>query len=488
MDVRCERCRAQYVFDDDQVTPAGLTVQCTNCGHVFKVRKKELVVTVPVKPGEIQGTPLPASAAAPRAQAPPATTPSPPASGRILTPVPATTSSPAAPEPREWRVRQANGNVFAFRELTTLQKWIIEQKVGRDDEISQGGENWKRLGNIPDLASFFQVVEAAERGKAQASAPSLTPVPMAPVYPVAFPAPGMYTPVPGYAPSPYPAQGPPPPPAPSHRPAPPARSGGGRAALLVFLLLLVAGGAAVYVLRPEWLGLLPTSSGFSVPITAAAPSGEPPGDRAAEATSAAPGGEASGGESPPGSPAAPAGEPGTAVASTAGAPAEGAPAGTAAPAEGTSDRAPVPTPEPVGEAALPSAPEPVAKPPAPPPAPKGPKALLAEADRLRLRGNVERALDLYGRVVFVQPDNADALTGRGLCYLDLSQYPPAEASFLAALRIDPEQPDALLGLAETYRSQGRPKDAIKYFEKYLAFHPDGDEAAVARNAIHQLRD
>jgi predicted Zn finger-like uncharacterized protein len=38
MDVRCERCRAQYVFDDDQVTAAGLTVQCTNCAHVFRVK------------------------------------------------------------------------------------------------------------------------------------------------------------------------------------------------------------------------------------------------------------------------------------------------------------------------------------------------------------------------------------------------------------------------------------------------------------------
>jgi predicted Zn finger-like uncharacterized protein len=505
MDVRCERCRAQYVFDDDQVTPAGLTVQCTNCGHVFKVRKKELVVTVPVKPGELQGTPLPASAAAPRAPAP-ATTPAPPPSpsGRILTPVPATTPAPAAPEPREWRVRQANGNVFAFRELTTLQKWIIEQKVGRDDEISQGGENWKRLGNIPDLASFFQVVEAAERAKVQASAPSLTPVPLAQVFPVAFPPPGMYTPVPsGYAPPPYPPQAAPQqPPAPSGRPEPwsggrdgrerdrsRAPDGSGRAALLFVVLVLVAGGAAVYELRPEWLGLGGTASDVAVPNPTGVPTGNPAG---AGAASAAPGGEARAGEAAHGSTDAPPGEPGGAVAASAGAPAGTPPApagGTATPAQGASDQAPVPTPEPVGEATLPTSPEPVAKPAAPPPAPpKGPKAMLAEADRLRIRGSVERALDLYGRVVFLQPDNADALAGRGLCYLDLSQYPPAEASFQAALRIDPEQPDALLGLAETYRSQGRPADAIKYFEKYLAFHPDGDEAAVARNAIQQLRD
>ncbi|HSN90302.1 MAG TPA: zinc-ribbon domain-containing protein, partial [Anaeromyxobacteraceae bacterium] len=278
MDVRCERCRAQYVFDDDQVTPAGLTVQCTNCGHVFKVRKKELVVTVPVKPDEIQGTPLPASAAAPREKAP-AAAPAPAGSRPILTPVP---GGAAAPEPREWRVRQANGNVFAFRELTTLQKWIIEQKVSRDDEISQGGDNWKRLGNIPDLASFFQVVEAAERAKLQASAPSLTPVPMAPVYPVAFPPPGMYTPVPGYPPSPYPPQGaqPPEPGRPDSRSERPIerrpRRGGGRAWLLGVLLLLVAGGAAVYVLRPDWLGL-GAAPEFAVPVTVAAPAGEPQG-------------------------------------------------------------------------------------------------------------------------------------------------------------------------------------------------------------------
>jgi tetratricopeptide (TPR) repeat protein len=140
------------------------------------------------------------------------------------------------------------------------------------------------------------------------------------------------------------------------------------------------------------------------------------------------------------------------------------------------------------ETSLPTSPEPVVKPAPEPPQPKSPRALLAEATRMRLRGSVERALDLYGQVVSAQPDNAEALAGRGLCYLDLSRYAPAEASFQAALRVDPEQADALLGLAETYRSQGRRADAIQYFEKYLAFYPDGDEAAVARNAIAQLRD
>src|SRR4051812_38276486 len=149
MDVRCERCKTEYEFDDARITEAGVTVKCTTCGHVFKVKKKALVVTVPVKGEEAHDAP-PASSAAPQP-----------------TPSPATTS--AAEKPREWKVKQSNGNVFNFKELTTLQKWIVERKVSRDDEISLTGESWKRLGNIAELASFFQVVEEAQKA-AQLSA------------------------------------------------------------------------------------------------------------------------------------------------------------------------------------------------------------------------------------------------------------------------------------------------------------------------------
>ena len=74
-----------------------------------------------------------------------------------------------------------------------------------------------------------------------------------------------------------------------------------------------------------------------------------------------------------------------------------------------------------------------------------------------------------------------------MCYLDLESYPPAEASFLAALRLDPGQPDAMLGLAESYRFQGRKSEAISHYEKYLAEHPDGEDVEVAKNALAELR-
>ncbi len=429
MDVRCERCRAQYVFDDEQVTPSGLTVQCTNCGHVFKVKKKELVVTVPVKPGEMDGEPMLATAAAPK-------------SGAQL----ASAHEHEPEHPREWRVRQANGNVFTFRELTTLQKWIVEQKVSRDDEISLSGDQWKRLGNIAELASFFQVVEAAEKAKTSGAATGMTPLPLSmPVYGVAIQTPGMYPP-PTYAMTPVPAPAPlPPPRAPSvdvdlglalgteEEPAGVKKEKRGRTAVLVTFLALSVG-AAAYVLTPRLLSSKPPPESLAVPITIdVAPAG----------------------------------------------------AGDAAPAQ-PSGSAPV-APEPVAEPPFPP-PDVVAKPPAPaPPAPKGPKALLAQAARLREKGNAEGALDLYGRVADADPENAEALTGRGLCYLDLSSYGPAEASFKAALAANPDQPDALLGLAETYRWQGKKADAITNYEKYLERHPDGEEADVARNALEELR-
>jgi len=79
------------------------------------------------------------------------------------------------------------------------------------------------------------------------------------------------------------------------------------------------------------------------------------------------------------------------------------------------------------------------------------------------------------------------LSGRGLCYLDAEEYGPAEASFRAALASDPSSADALLGLAETLRWQGRTAEAIGHYEKYLAEHPDGEDAPVARNALETLR-
>jgi len=463
MDVRCERCRAQYVFDDEQITPSGLTVQCTNCGHVFRVKKKELVVTVAVKPGELEGTPFLATSVAPRPPRP---------------------VGADAERAREWRLRQASGEVLTFRELATLQKWIVEGRVARDDELSATGEGFRRLGSIAELAPFFQVVEAAERGRLKGTTEPAMPSARVgagaglPPPPSGFPPPSFAQPrsaLPARPPPSLPtlalpaappvdapaapvAAGPEAPPA--KQPAPPRR----RAALpvLVVLLLVVAAGAGIYVFAPGLLAPAPPRSAAPAELEVRGQARARP--QAGESSTPTPG-KADANPTPTPTPT-PTPDP-TAT-------------GTATPTAAT------PTASATPPATEPS-PAPTNEPPAAPAAPRAPKGVLAEADRLRVRGDCARALELYGRIVARNPEHVRALTGRALCYLDQEEYGPAEASFQAALAVEPTAPEALLGLAETYRWQGRPAEAITYYEKYLSEHPDGEDAPVARNAVETLR-
>ncbi|RMG15154.1 MAG: hypothetical protein D6729_12755, partial [Deltaproteobacteria bacterium] len=136
MDVRCEECGTIYDFDESQLTEAGVTVRCTECDHVFRVRRRAIAYTEPVRPPQPPGSDKP------------------------------------------WQIRTTAGDIYTFKDLTTLQKWIVERKVGRDDEISRSGETWKRLGNIAELATFFQVVDqanAAAMAGTVASQPAAVP-------------------------------------------------------------------------------------------------------------------------------------------------------------------------------------------------------------------------------------------------------------------------------------------------------------------------
>ena len=118
VEVHCERCGTSYSFEESRLGEDGARVRCARCGHVFLVPK--------------------AQAAAPAPGRPPG--------GESLR--------------REWRVRRRDGSVSILRELTTLQRWIVEGTLGREDEIGLDGETWRVLGTIPDLGPFFAAADA----------------------------------------------------------------------------------------------------------------------------------------------------------------------------------------------------------------------------------------------------------------------------------------------------------------------------------------
>ncbi len=109
MDVQCERCKAEYEFDDALVSGRGTTVKCTGCGFQFKIRRPS--------------------------EQPDAT-------------------------PDRWLVRTTEGREVVFTSLRELQKAILAKKVGRADSLMRGEGPARALGAISELESFFEEAAA----------------------------------------------------------------------------------------------------------------------------------------------------------------------------------------------------------------------------------------------------------------------------------------------------------------------------------------
>lgn len=155
MDVKCEQCGTEYEFDDARVTESGINVKCTHCGHIFRVARHAVVVEEHPVVAETR-----------------------PAATRSTAEAPALPRAPTPARNRVWMIRKArSAELLEFKDLSTLQKWILERKVSRDDEISKTGDSWKPLGSIVELSSFFLVVEGDPRPAPQSEpvAPSAPP-------------------------------------------------------------------------------------------------------------------------------------------------------------------------------------------------------------------------------------------------------------------------------------------------------------------------
>jgi len=135
MDVRCEKCQTEYELDEGKLKPGGVTVKCTTCGHMFKVRRRPS--------GHVSSAPLPPSD-----------------SMAMRAPL-----SNGDDGERTWLVRLEDGEIKTCRELSTLQKWIISGRVTRECAISRTGKKWKPLGEIGELASFFAIADEARQAR-----------------------------------------------------------------------------------------------------------------------------------------------------------------------------------------------------------------------------------------------------------------------------------------------------------------------------------
>ncbi|MET0286690.1 MAG: zinc-ribbon domain-containing protein [Polyangiales bacterium] len=103
MDVTCDRCKAEYEFDEALLGERGTTVKCSACGHVFRV--------------------LPPSRDAVRSHL---------------------------------QLRYArDGSVRALSSLRELQQRIRAGEVSLDDELGRDGFPFRALRDVPELKNFF---------------------------------------------------------------------------------------------------------------------------------------------------------------------------------------------------------------------------------------------------------------------------------------------------------------------------------------------
>ena len=461
MDVSCPQCHTEYEFEDARIPDDGLTVKCTQCTHVFRMKKKG---PAPVMPG------------------------------------------PGDDPGREWRLRQPSGNVFNFRHLTTLQKWIVERKVQKQDEISLTGEAWKRLGDIAELASFFQVVDDAARGAAPPLSlePPTMPMqppppprrsdtlpPEAPVKPKlsdTLPTPGFSTPAP--PPPRAPPQRPPPTPLDTNetirgsgfsisrdnipvtpmntpiRKAGPVRSAfrqdeevrlqgqGGMLKWIALSLIIVGlGGAGAYYYLTVWQ---PEQVKLAAEHDAAAEQ-----DRLVQEKVTAQK---------------------KAEAEAARLRAEQEAAVLAAAAR--RDAGPAYVDAGAGVAVVIVDAGEVAK---ASPRPMDFDQLLAAGERLRARDNAKGALAMFTRAAELRPDRVEPQSAGGFALLDMEKPDQAEQVFKGALEVNPRYGPALIGMAEASKALGKKAQAIEYYQKYLDVLPNGPEAAVAKNSIERLK-
>jgi hypothetical protein len=134
----CKQCHAEYDLDPPAVPFArdqDLVFRCSSCGTSIPIRTEAEAVEEPVSPVD----------------------------------------QPVSAHSQEFVLRQ-DGKTYTVGDAAMLQRWIVERRVGADDEISEGGEPFHRVGEIEAFQIFFQLVQDVEQS-ASAKAAIEVPTP-----------------------------------------------------------------------------------------------------------------------------------------------------------------------------------------------------------------------------------------------------------------------------------------------------------------------
>ena len=128
------------------------------------------------------------------------------------------------------------------------------------------------------------------------------------------------------------------------------------------------------------------------------------------------------------------------------------------------------------------------------------EAIDGYADLLLSKDNAVHAQDLVGQALSLHPESAGMHTKMGHVYTQLDSLSEAESQYNEALSLEPENTEALAGLADAYESDGKVLEALKTMETYEKLSPGdmdmlrqythilltGNKLAAAYEKIHKV--
>ncbi|MCB9743714.1 MAG: hypothetical protein H6740_14030 [Alphaproteobacteria bacterium] len=139
-----------------------LRFRCEGCDAMILVDAAELQAaptTLPVPPPPPLPFDVPFGAVyKPSPDEPSIPTPS-RALPRPLPPEPAPEAEPERTDDDNSLLIKNEGKVYQAEDLSTVQRWIVERRVMREDLISKDGARWEPVGHRGELEPFFSVME-----------------------------------------------------------------------------------------------------------------------------------------------------------------------------------------------------------------------------------------------------------------------------------------------------------------------------------------
>jgi Tfp pilus assembly protein PilF len=113
------------------------------------------------------------------------------------------------------------------------------------------------------------------------------------------------------------------------------------------------------------------------------------------------------------------------------------------------------------------------------------QAVTTRAQTLARSGKTEEALAGFNNAIEIDPNNADALYGRGLLYQGEKQHQSAVDDFTAANGLRPQQAEPLLGRAISYLALDKIREAVADLDEAAQADPQNVQIWTTRGLAYE---